>query len=179
MLALSARVTVPLSLGGRHAHCVATTCCLRRCFVSHIKPIAEQSIAFVRRAGLVADICLPGHAQCRMPLAGNENHLGTMYAGAQFTLADITGGVLLLASFDPVRFYPILKDLRLEFLALATSDLTLSYQLPRDQLEQLQAQAEATGKAQFELHGELKDQHGVTVARAHGVFQARAKLSNA
>lgn len=143
--------------------------------MSHIQQIAEQSIAFVRRAGLIADICAPGHAQCRMPLAGNENHMGTMYAGAQFTLADITGGVLLLASFDPQRFYPLLKDMRLEFLAPATTELTLSYQLPPEQLQQLQTLADATGKAQFELHGELKDQHGVTVAWAHGVFQARAK----
>ncbi|MBI2380389.1 MAG: DUF4442 domain-containing protein [Gammaproteobacteria bacterium] len=81
-----------------------------------LQHMTEESIAFVHRAGLRLLAAEPGHARCLMPLAGNENHLGSLYAGAQFTLADITGGALALASFDAGRYYPILKRLSLEFL---------------------------------------------------------------
>lgn len=143
--------------------------------MTSIEQMAEQSIAFVRRAGLKVLACRPGYAQCRMPLQGNENHMGAMYAGAQFTLADITGGVLILASFDPQRFYPILKDLKVEFLQPASTDLTLSYQFGDEQLASLQQSANTTGKAKFLLQGELKDQHDTVVAVAHGEFQVRSR----
>jgi len=141
--------------------------------MNDIQQIAEQSIAFVRRAGLKVRDCRPGYASCWMPLQGNENHMGTMYAGAAFTLADITGGVLALASFDPQRFYPTLKDLTLEFLKPATTDLTLDYCIPADLLAELQQNANVTGKAKFQLRGELKDSGNITVAIAHGEFQVR------
>lgn len=143
--------------------------------MTSIEQIAEQSIVFVRRAGLKVQACRPGYARCWMPLSGNENHMATMYAGAQFTLADITGGVLALASFDSQRFYPTLKDLALEFLKPASTDLTLAYELDAARLAALQATARDTGKAKFALQGELRDCNDVVVALAHGEFQVRAR----
>lgn len=140
-----------------------------------LKPMIETAIAFVRRSGLQLLDAGPGYAQCRMPLTGNENHLGSMYAGAQFTLADITGGALALASFDPAQYYPTLKQLKLDFLKPARSDLTLEYRLDAAQLAVLHSEAERAGKAGFLLQGELKDGDGVTVATASGEFQVRMR----
>lgn len=139
-----------------------------------LQHLIEQSIPFVQRSGLHVLDCGPGFAECRMPLAGNSNHVGTLYAGAQFTLADITGGVLILASFDRQLYYPILKSLTLDFLTPATSDLTLRCALSAAELATLQQQLVAHGKAGFALRGELTDQHGVVVARSDGQFQVRA-----
>jgi acyl-coenzyme A thioesterase PaaI-like protein len=135
--------------------------------------LIDRSIAFVQRSGLRVLDCGPGYAQCWMPLAGNENHVGTMYAGAQFTLADITGGVLILASFDRRLYYPILKNLQLDFLTPATGDLILNYCLSPTTLTDLQRALQVEGKAGFELKGELTDSDSVVVARSHGVFQVR------
>lgn len=140
-----------------------------------IRDMAEHSIEFVRRCGLRLVECGPGYAECVMPLVGNENHLGAMYAGAQFTLADITGGALLLASFDPEHFFPILKDLQLEFLMPATTDLRLRYALADGALPDLLADAQAGGKARLVLAGELRDGKGAVVTRCRGEFQARAR----
>jgi acyl-coenzyme A thioesterase PaaI-like protein len=41
-----------------------------------------------------------GHCKMRMPFEPNSNHVGTMYAGALFTLAEIPGGAILLSAFD-------------------------------------------------------------------------------
>src|ERR1700752_1903692 len=45
----------------------------------------EKGIAFVGRTGLVVEELKRGYVRCRMPYAGNGNHIGTMYAGALFT----------------------------------------------------------------------------------------------
>ena len=52
----------------------------------------EEKIDFVKRSGLKAEVLEPGRVCLRMPLQGNQNHIGSMYAGALFTLAEIPGG---------------------------------------------------------------------------------------
>ena len=58
----------------------------------------EEKIDFVKRCGLKAEQLEPGFVRLRMPLSGNQNHIGTLYAGALFTLAEIPGGALFLTS---------------------------------------------------------------------------------
>lgn len=64
-----------------------------------------------------------------MPGAGNENHIGSMYAGALFTLAEIPGGALFLTSFDSARFYPIVKEMTLRFRRPAKGDIRVEARL--------------------------------------------------
>ncbi|MFO6380284.1 thioesterase, partial [Pseudomonas aeruginosa] len=42
--------------------------------------LTEEKIAFVQRSGLRAEVLEPGYVRLRMPGAGNENHIGSMYA---------------------------------------------------------------------------------------------------
>ena len=41
-----------------------------------------------------------GHCVMKMPFEPNKNHVGTMYAGALFTLAELPGGAVLISAFD-------------------------------------------------------------------------------
>ena len=86
----------------------------------------EEKIDFVKRCGLKAEQLEPGFVRLRMPLSGNQNHIGTLYAGALFTLAEIPGGALFLTSFDVQRFYPLIKEMNLRFRRPATSDITVA-----------------------------------------------------
>lgn len=79
------------------------------------RQFTEDKIAFVKRMNLKAEVLEPGFVRLRVPLAGNENHIGSMYAGALFTLAEIPGGALFLTSFDASQFYPIVKEMNLRF----------------------------------------------------------------
>ncbi len=54
-----------------------------------IKLFVEKPFAFVERSGIEAVELEPRHIKLKMPLKGNENHFGSMYAGALFTLAEI------------------------------------------------------------------------------------------
>ena len=137
------------------------------------KRLLEQGIGFVKNAGLVVEHLAPGHVRCRMPFKGNGNHIGTMYAGALFTLAEIPGGALFLSSFDTARFFPIVKALNLRFLKPATSDITVDAMLAADEITRIQAEASQQGKAEFTLLLQMKDAQGTVVASSDGLYQLR------
>ena len=88
------------------------------------RQLTEEQIAFVKRSGLKAEVLEPGFVRLYMPLHGNQNHIGSMYAGALFTLAEIPGGALFLTSFDAQRFYPIIREMNLRFRRPATVSYT-------------------------------------------------------
>ena len=75
-----------------------------------VKDLVEKKIAFVERMGLKVLELMPGSVKLMAPLRGNENHIGSMYAGALFTLAEIPGGALVLITFDPTKCYPLIKE---------------------------------------------------------------------
>lgn len=137
------------------------------------RQLIEEKIAFVQRMGLKAEILEPGYVRLLAPLLGNQNHVGSMYAGALFTLAEMPGGALFVTSFDSQRFYPIVKELNLRFLRPATCDIHVEARLTPAQIEQLQAQALAEGKADFALELQLTDMAGAVVAISDGLYQLR------
>jgi acyl-coenzyme A thioesterase PaaI-like protein len=138
------------------------------------KKMLEGGIKFVANSGLRVVELRRGYVKCLMPFAGNGNHIGTMYAGALFTLAEIPGGALFLSSFDATKFYPIVKELDLRFLKPAKGDVTVEIALDEIHIASLSAQAAEKGKAEFILEGQLKTADGTIVAESRGVYQVRS-----
>jgi len=108
-----------------------------------------------------------------MPLEGNENHISTMNAGALFTLAEITGGALFVASFDVARYFAVVVEMNIQFAKPADSAVTMEVSLDQGRISSLQEEALRNGKVRFELIGELKSSTGVVVARSRGLYQIR------
>lgn len=133
----------------------------------------EEKIDFVKRSGLKAEVLAPGRVCLRMPLQGNQNHIGSMYAGALFTLAEIPGGALFLTSFDAQRFYPVIKEMNLRFRRPASSDILIEASLSAEEIERIQSEAEREGKAEYLLELQLRDGSGEVVAESRGVYQLR------
>ena len=140
-----------------------------------VRQLTEEQIAFVQRSGLKAEVLEPGRVRLRMPLAGNQNHIGSMYAGALFTLAEIPGGALFLTSSAAQRFYPIVKELNLPFRRPAPGDIRVEASLSEAQIEQLQKQATEHGKAEYVLELQLTDDSGEVVAQSRGLYQLRTR----
>lgn len=138
-----------------------------------VKLAVEEKIAFVKRCGLKLTSIDNGFVTCEMPAQGNKNHLGAMYAGALFTLAEIPGGALWLANFDISKCYPILKSFNIDYLKPANGDISICVGLSSEQIHDYQLACLEHGKVEFELIGELKDQDGNTVAKSRGVYQLR------
>lgn len=139
-----------------------------------VRQLTEEQIAFVRRSGLKAEILEPGHVRLRMPFEGNQNHIGTLYAGALFTLAEVPGGALFLTSFDARRFYPIVKELSLRFRRPARGDISVDARLGSDEIQRIRQEAEDRGKADYWLELQLIDASGEVVAESRGLYQLRA-----
>lgn len=137
------------------------------------RQLTEEQIAFVKRSNLKALVLEPGFVRLQMPLAGNQNHIGSMYAGALFTLAEIPGGALFMTSFDVTRFYPIVKEMNLRFRRPAKGDIYVEARMDATQIEQLQNEAQIHGKADYLLELELSDANGEIVAISRGLYQLR------
>ncbi|CAD5106510.1 YiiD C-terminal domain-containing protein [Zestomonas carbonaria] len=135
--------------------------------------LTEEKIAFVKRMNLKAEVLEPGYVCLRAPLAGNENHIGTMYAGALFTLAEVPGGALFATSFDHERFYPIVKELNLRFRRPATGDIHVEARLSAEEIERIQREAELHGKVDYTLELQLRDASDEVVAESQALYQLR------
>lgn len=140
-----------------------------------IKKLAAKGIGFVRRSGVKILELERGHVVCEMPLKGNRNHIGTMYAGALFTLAEFPGGALFLSTFDRKRHVPIVTDLNLQFLKPAKGPIRVGFTMPEEEIQRINQDVENHGKAAFTLNGELTDRDGNVVARSQGEYQIRLK----
>ncbi|WAJ38140.1 YiiD C-terminal domain-containing protein [Pseudomonas sp. GOM7] len=139
------------------------------------RQLTEQQIAFVKRSGLKAEVLEPGFVRLCMPLQGNQNHIGSMYAGALFTLAEIPGGALFLTSFDAKRFYPVIKEMNLRFRRPAMGDIRVEARLSPDDVVRLQEQACLHGKADYLLELQLTDGNAEVVAESRGQYQLRLR----
>ena len=60
-----------------------------------------------------------------------------------------------------------------EFLKPAKSDVTIEIALDDERIAAIAAEADAKGKAEFTLDGELTTADGTVVATSHGVYQLR------
>lgn len=139
-----------------------------------MKAFIEKPFAFVTRMGLKAYRLAPRRVKLGLPLAGNENHIGTMYAGALFTVAEIPGGALYLTTFDVEKFYPVLKAMNIRFRRPAASDVTVEVALNKAEAARITAEAKSRGKAEFILNAAVQDVAGDIVAETEGVYQLRA-----
>ncbi|MEI2717965.1 MAG: YiiD C-terminal domain-containing protein [Candidatus Nanopelagicales bacterium] len=137
--------------------------------------VVHQSIPFLQRMGLEVLAIERGYVKLRVPADINGNHVGTMYAGALFSIAEVPGGLLGLLMFDPTRFFPVIKAMSVEYLRPATSAVTVEARINDAEADRILAEAESQGKSDFVLDLEVTDADGVVVMRSSGTYQLRAR----
>ncbi len=163
----------PATLSGRRAAGGAGDGDMNSLTPELIAKYVEEAVPFVHRTGIRSISLEPRRVKMMVPLAGNENHIGSMYAGALFTLAEMPGGAVFLTTFDASVFYPVVKEMNIRYLKPARSDVTIEIAIAADEAERIEKEAREKGKAEFILEGELIDRDGQVVARSHGVYQIR------
>ncbi|HEX7321655.1 MAG TPA: PaaI family thioesterase [Mycobacterium sp.] len=135
--------------------------------LEHTIPTAHQMGIKVIEAGR-------GHAAATAPVEGNGNHFGVIYAGVQFTVAEILGGVIAMSTFDNAKYFPLVKKLDISFVGMARSQLRAEASLDDATIARVAAEAAERGKSDFELEAEVTDADGNTVATTRGLYQLRA-----
>jgi len=133
----------------------------------------ESGIEGIRRTGLKVLSLRERHVKLLMPLKGNINHVGMMYAGSLFTIGEVMGGAIFGVSFDMGRYYPLVREVNIRFRRPAMTDITLEVVLSEEKVTAIRAELEEKGKADFTLEFGLTDANGEVVSIVQGVWQGR------
>jgi acyl-coenzyme A thioesterase PaaI-like protein len=115
-----------------------------------------------------------GFASAGVPAEGNGNHFGVIYAGVQFTVAEILGGIIALSSFDASKYFPLVKNVDIAFVAMATTALRAEATIDDETIARVEAEAAAQGKSDYTLEAVVTDAAGTVVATTRGLYQLRA-----
>jgi acyl-coenzyme A thioesterase PaaI-like protein len=137
-------------------------------------PLITDAVEAIKRTGIRVVTLRDRYAKMLMPLEGNVNHVGMMYAGSLFTLGEIAGGAIHVVSFDMTRLYPIVKEINIRFRRPAMTDVTMEVELSAEEAARIQAEALEKGKADYALNLELQDAGGEVVSIVTGTWQVRA-----
>ncbi|HHO76531.1 MAG TPA: DUF4442 domain-containing protein [Deltaproteobacteria bacterium] len=133
----------------------------------------EKAVRIIEQTGVKIVDLKERYAKILMPFAPNINHIGTMYGGSLFILAEFSGGVIYYASFDYTRFYPIIKDVSIRYRRPATTDVTLEVRLSPEEVEAIEDAADKDGKKDWSMNLELKDAHEEVCCVVQGTWQLR------
>ena len=133
----------------------------------------EKIIGIVHKMGIRIEEYERGFVKIRLPKEPNVNHVGTVYAGSLFSLADYTGGILFSTCFDLNEYYPIIKEMTITFKRFVTTDVTLEARFSPDEVDRLKGLAAEKGKADWSMDFELKDEQGNVCCLVKGSFQLR------
>ena len=133
----------------------------------------EKAVRVIHETGVKITELQDRYAKIVMPFEHNINHVGIMYGGSLFILAEFSGGVIYYVSFDLEKFYPIVKEVSIKYKRPATSDVTLEVQLSEEEVREIQEAAEIQGKKDWIMDLELKDAQGQVCCIVHGTWQLR------
>lgn len=115
-----------------------------------------------------------GYAVTTVPAEGNGNHFGVIYAGVQFTVAEVIGGIIALSTFDTAKYFPLVKNLDISYRAMATTDLRAEARIDEETIARIEAEAVERGKSDFIVEATVTDANGVVVATTTGNYQLRS-----
>ena len=118
-----------------------------------------------------------GHAVAELPPEPNVNHFGVTYAGSLYSVAEMLGGVLAMATFDLegelAGFVPLVKESTIRFRRPAVGAVRAAASLSEAEISRVRDDALATGKGEFVLEAVLTDAQGEVVASTVGTYQVR------
>lgn len=133
----------------------------------------EQAVGIISKTGVRIVSLRERYAKMVLPFEPNVNHIGTMYGGSLFILAEFAGGVIYYVSFDTSRFYPIVKEMSIKYRAPATTDVFLEVEMSADEVDRIQSLAETGGKQDWSMDLEIRDPEGKLCCQVRGTWQLR------
>ena len=131
------------------------------------------TVPFIRNTGIKALRLDKECIKIVMPFEPNINHVGVMYAGALFTLAETMGGAVYQVHLLKEGTFPIVKALNIKFTRPARTEISCEYTMGQEKAKQILDECEKNGKANYDIQVELKDTEGSVVAIAEGFYQMR------
>jgi len=96
------------------------------------------------------------------------NHLNTIHASAQFTLAETQSGIYLQSLFPELegKVIPVLRDAQIKYKKPATEKIVAIASSDENALEKFKVQFEKKGRASMKIDVDIKDINGVMTSQA-------------
>lgn len=126
------------------------------------KPVYR--VPFVERTGMQRIEEGRGHSKLLMPLEPNANHVDVMYMGAFCVLAEAAAAGPGISVLDTEKYFPIIKDIAVDFHRMAASDVTADYSLSEDEIAGLLSDLERKGSATYVAEVPMHDADGALAA---------------
>jgi acyl-coenzyme A thioesterase PaaI-like protein len=117
------------------------------------------SIPFVKQTGIQRS----GEGRLELPFTESvHNHLQTIHASAQFTLAETASGESLQILFPELagKVVPVLRDAQVKFRKPAIKAIHASASVPMEAIEKFREQFANKGRASIAVHVDIKDSDG-------------------
>ncbi|MFC1848893.1 PaaI family thioesterase [candidate division CSSED10-310 bacterium] len=130
-----------------------------------------NSIPLIKKLGISIETLDKESVTTRLPAADfNKNHVNTVYAGIQFTMMEVTGGIIFASTFDINKYFMVILSMNIEYHKPAKGELICSCSFSEADRVALMAELDEQGKARTTLSMELKDKADITVASAQATY---------
>ena len=98
-----------------------------------------------------------------LPHKDVENHIGTVHAAAQFTLAETQSGLYMLSLFPEYAddIVPLLRSSNIKYKFPATTELVALASVTKEDKEKFERQFMKRDRAMLVVHVEVKDTNGI------------------
>jgi uncharacterized protein (TIGR00369 family) len=138
-----------------------------------IEQLCKNSVPLFEFLNVSFEFNNDGVFRCHVPKERKvSNHLGSVYAGVQWSLAEVLGGIVFLSS-GINGYVPILKSMNINFIKPALTDLVSEVCFTSDDVDTMQKSLDIDGRYDFELESKIKDINGNVVATGHAVYAIR------
>jgi uncharacterized protein (TIGR00369 family) len=127
---------------------------------------ALGSVPYAAHTGVEVVEVKPGEARARLDQRQEvSNHIGTMHAGAMFTLGEAASGGAMVGTFaDRLgQIRPVASEASIRYTRLARGLLTATARCAEPP-EALRARLDADGKVAFDVAVDIQDAEGQSVA---------------
>ncbi|WP_108788522.1 DUF4442 domain-containing protein [Erythrobacter sp. Alg231-14] len=124
----------------------------------------QYRVPFVERTQMQYLAKERGFCKLLMPLGPNANHVDVMYMGAYTVLAEAVAANPGISILDTEKYFPIVKDIAVDFHRMAASDVTAEYRLSEEQIAEILADLERKGSAGYLAEVPMLDADGNVAA---------------
>lgn len=127
-----------------------------------IKVHLDQTVPFARFIGVKIDEVGPGTARTSLVQRDEvSNHIGSMHAGAMFTLGEAASGGALAGGFADIlsKCRPVAANAEIAYLKIAKGALTATAHIDGE-LPEIRAELAQVGKVRFPVAVSIIDAEG-------------------
>lgn len=130
----------------------------------------HSRINYMNMAGIIPIVVEERHVATRLPANYmHMNHVGIVYAGSFFVLAEATGATLIKCTYAG-RFVPMIKSVSIDYIRPAAEDICIELSMSEEEAESRIAYIEEHGKGRYPMDIPVKTESGELCANVHIVF---------